>query len=171
MTLEMTPPPGDIHELAERAVDFVRRAVGITLDYTPETLPVLDHYLRSVPADRPELVTLVAASSGAYFGEVIRRAMGGEWEDDPEQDGGWRLTLVGNIQLAPIGIARETITKDDSLGVGGWDVPLPHREAVEEAMTAAGEVPEDEYYSLSGRLETLHLIADVVAGRLATTRA
>jgi len=54
-----TPPPGAVHELAERAVDFVRRSLGLVLDYTPETLPLLDHYLRMAPvlvphlADRP----------------------------------------------------------------------------------------------------------------------
>jgi hypothetical protein len=48
----------------KRAVDLARSAVGIVLDYTPDTLPVLDHYLRGVPRC-DEIIALVAAAAGA----------------------------------------------------------------------------------------------------------
>src|SRR5262245_8258710 len=102
MSSQGLPPPGAIHELAERAVDFVRHAIfpegasrkgGLVLDYRPETLPILDHYLAGVPRDQPETVKLVAAASGAYFGEVCRRALGGGWRAREAPPETWTLEL------------------------------------------------------------------------------
>jgi hypothetical protein len=163
------PAPGAVHELAERTVDHVRRVVGIALDYTPETLPLLDHYLIGVPDEQIETVALVAATAGAYFGEVLRRAMGGEWDStdgDPTQ---WVLVLESGVRLAPGAFAREAILTQDT-GEATYDVPEAQRGAVEDALTAKGEVAEDEYYSLCGRLETLQLIEDVVATAVTTDR-
>jgi hypothetical protein len=162
----VTPPPGAVHDLAERAVEYVRRAVGIVLDYTPETLPVLDHYLGTVPTERPETVALIGAAAGAYFGEVARKLLGGEWDQSDADPDDWDLVLAGGLRIAPAALAGEAILQEDT-GTAGYDVPDEDRAAVEDALTAKGAVPEDEYYSLSGRLETLQLIADVLAaGRL-----
>lgn len=164
--LDRTPPPGAVHELAERTVDFVRRAVGIALDYTPETLPILDHYLRQVPDENLETVALISATAGAYFGEVARRTLGGEWGDTDGAPTEWELTVAGALRLTPGAFAREAILTTDT-GEAEYDVPEPDREAVEDALEAKGVVAEDEYYSLCGRLETMQLIADVLAaGRL-----
>jgi hypothetical protein len=160
--LERSPPPGPVHELAERTVDFVRRAIGIALDYTPETLPVLDHYLSGVPDDNLETVALVAATAGAYFGEVARRTLGGEWGDTEGSPTEWELVVADGLRLAPGAFAREAILTTDT-GEAIYDVPDADRAAVEDALDAKGEVAEDEYYSLCGRLETMQLIADVLA--------
>jgi hypothetical protein len=159
------PPPGDVFELAERAVDFVRRALGMTLDYTAETLPVLDHYLGTVPTDQAATVDLIAATAGAYFGEVIRKELGATWELDgaPAK---WQLVLSVGVRFAPVGAAVEAITHDDAEGEGAWEVPDGERQAVEEALEGR-EVSVEEYFSLSGRFETLQLVADVIAGRKA----
>jgi hypothetical protein len=163
---DRTPPPGAVHELAERAVDFVRRSVGLVLDYSPETLPLLDHYLAAVPEDKLETVALVAATAGAYFGEVARRALGGEWGDTEGDPREWELVVAGGLRLAPTAFAREAILGEDT-GEAVYDVPDDDRDAVEDALEQRGEVPVDEYYSLCGRLETMQLIADVLtAGRV-----
>ena len=162
-----TPPPGAVHELAERAVDFVRRSLGLVLDYTPETLPLLDHYLGAVPDDKLETVALLAATAGAYFGEVTRRTLGGEWADLEGEPTSWELVVTGGLRLTPGAFAREAILSEDT-GEAVYDVPDDDREAVEQALDQRGEVPEDEYYSLCGRLETMQLIADVLAASRAT---
>jgi len=159
-----------VHELAERAVEYVRRALGLVLDYTPETLPVLDHYLDQVPTDQPETVALVASSAGAYFGEVTRRSLGGEWEGPGlgrVPPTGWRVRLTGGVSFSPIGYAAESIVEAEVEGYdGAFDVPPADRPAVEQALEDR-EVPEDEYYSLSGRLETLEYVVDIVMSRRA----
>jgi hypothetical protein len=164
------PPPGAVHELAERAVEFVRRAVGIVLDYSPETLPILDHYLRAVPDDQLETVALLAAPSGAYFGEVARRRLGGEWDENDPEPSRWDLVLPGDLRLQPCAFAREAILTTDT-GEAIYDVPPEHVEAVEDALEARGPVAEDEYYSLCGRVETMQLILDVLHARRAASVA
>ena len=171
MELELEPPPGDVHEMAERAVEYVRNAVGITLGYDAETLPVLDHYLRTAPKDQPAAVDLLAAVAGAYFGEVARRTAGGEWHTDEADPLRWRLVLTGELELHPIAIAAQAILLDDGEHDGTFDVPAEDRDAVAEALTAQGEVPIDEYYSLCGRLEALVFVADMLAARRALRAA
>ena len=157
-----TPPPGEVFDLAERAVEYVRKALGQTLDYTPDTLPILDHYLAGIPADRDEIVVLVAATAGAYFGEVARKALGGAWEND---GGEWRLSLGPGIRLSPSAIAAEAIAQAPRPEVdASFEVPDEDRAAVEDALRDL-EVPEEEYYSLSGRLETLTTVAELLAAR------
>jgi hypothetical protein len=170
---DFEPAPGAIHELAERTVDFVRHAIqgkrgGIVLDYRPDTLPVLDHYLRGVPRDQPATVALIGAAAGAYFGEVVRRALGGEWEQTSDPPEGWTLVLPGDLRIVPGALADSAIRREEDEAC--YDVPEEDRAAVEDALDGR-EVPEDEYYSLAGRLEVLQLIIDVVVGRAGALRS
>jgi hypothetical protein len=146
-------------------VAFVRRAMSLVLDYQSETLPLLDHYLGGVPRDQPDTVRLVAATAGAYFGEVARRTLGGEWRIEDEHDpAAWRLELAG-VTVSPVGLAAGAILQADTDEYdGSMEVSAADRPAVEEALEGR-EAPEDEYYSLSGRLETLMFVADVIAAR------
>jgi len=160
-----------VHELAERAIEYVQRALGMLLDYAPETLPILDHYLDQVPRDQPETVALVAAAAGAYFGEVARRAFEGDWEGpglgrgDPPS--AWRVRLTGGVSFSPVGFAACAVASGEVEGVdGSFDVPPADRQTVEAAL-ADREVPEDEYYSLSGRLEALETVVEIVKAMMA----
>jgi hypothetical protein len=96
-------PPQAIQDLAEACVRFVDRALGIRLDYEPETLPILDHYIkqgRTLAKERPETVPLVAQAAGAYIGEVVRRRHRGFWRAEHEGDPNtWRL-LLEHVYLA-----------------------------------------------------------------------
>jgi hypothetical protein len=152
-------------------VEYVRRAMGLVLDYTPETVPLLDHHLAQVPRDQPETIDLLAAATGAYFGEVARRALGGAWEGvaqgmSPRE---WRLRLSGDVLFSPVAVAVEAICRGEVEGYdGSFDVPPALRDEVEEAL-ADRQVPEDEYYSLSGRLETFEYVVDTVMARRGAT--
>ena len=69
------PSPDEVRDLAEACIRFVREALGLELDYTPETLPVLDHYLkeRAVKA-QPEVQELIAPAAGATGTAAAARA-------------------------------------------------------------------------------------------------
>src|SRR5579862_508162 len=93
---EGEPPPQRVLDLAEACVRFVQRALGVALDYEPETLPLLDHYVgegRTAAAPRPEAAALVAHAAGAYFGEVVRRRYPSWWRAEGEDPAGWRIEL------------------------------------------------------------------------------
>ncbi len=115
--------PDEIIDFASQTVDYVRRSLGVTLEYDSETLPILDHYLRQVLADpesgranerqQPAAVDLVAATSGAYFGEVVRRRLGGSWHLPSADPGSWRLVLPSGLWFFPAAMAMAAILGPD----------------------------------------------------------
>jgi hypothetical protein len=164
------PVPSRVQEYAERAVDYVRRAVGLTLEYDSDTLPLLDHYLRTVPSDQPSTVELIALTSGAYFGEVVRRRLGGRWDTTADDATEWRIWLPTGVNFSPAGFVAAAIMQADLDDLDSEiDAPPRMRPYIEQALARMGEVTLDDYYSLCGRLDTLEHVHEVlvaIAARL-----
>ena len=119
-----------VAEYAAQAVEYVRRAIDFELGYDSDTLPALDHYLRGLVPDAdadgadvaPDpIVALVTAASGAYFGEVVRRRLGGRWEIAGEPDN-WRLVLPTGLSFAPVGFAAAAIARSERPSVPPVDM-------------------------------------------------
>jgi hypothetical protein len=72
------------------------------LDYSPPTLEVIDRILASYGTGHADenmgLVELV----GAYFGEVLRRSLGGDWYVDVPPDGATGLKLSDRGGLSDV---------------------------------------------------------------------
>lgn len=174
--------PDDVAaDLALGAFRLVKENLDFELDFTPETLPVLDHYLAQlreedggVPEDK--VVAVVAPCVGAYFGEVIRRAEAGlRWhlvEDDYKR---WRIEAEPVFfAFNPIGAALEAIY-DES--VPDWNAHLSllpeEQPVVEGALENAGPVRASDYHRLSMRHEvishTLAVLADLRAAQPTTS--
>jgi len=158
------PAPPRVREYADQAVAYVQRALGITLEYDSNTLPVLDHYLRTVPADQPAALQLVVATAAAYFGEVVRHELGGRWELGSKESE-WRVVLPTGIHFSPAGFVAAAIAQADledlDSEIGAPARMLPH---VQAALSRMGELTVEEYYSLCGRLDTLEHIHEVLVG-------
>lgn len=157
----------EVSEHAEMTVAYVERALGVRLGFDSETLPVLDHYLRSVPSDQAATVKLVASTAGAYFGEVVRRHLGGRWEatGDPER---WRFILPSGLSFVPARYAMAAVLRADSGDEAAEiDAPAILRQLLEDTLAAMGEVTEETFYSLCGRLDTLEHVHEVAAGYVA----
>lgn len=155
--------PARVREYADQVVSYVFNAFGVRLEYDSDTLPVLDHYLRILEgSDQAPTLQLVVATSGAYFGEVVRRHLGGRWELS-EEDRAWRMVLPTGLSFAPAGIVAAAIARADLADLDTeFDAPprmLPH---VQQALARMGEVPVDDYYSLCGRLDTLEHLHEVL---------
>lgn len=156
------PVPPRVREYADQAVTYVRRALGVTLEYDSDTLPLLDHYLRNVPDGQPATIQLVVATSGAYFGEVVRRRLGGRWEVGGE-DVEWRVVLPTGLNFAPAGFVAAAIAQADLDDLDSeFDAPPRMRPYVQRALERMGEVSIDDYYSLCGRLDTLEHVHEVL---------
>lgn len=155
--------PPRVAEFARQTVEYVRRAIGLELAYDSDTLPLLDHYLRSVPDNQPATVELVATTSGAYFGEVVRRRMGGRWDTSAEDVTEWRVILPTGINFAPAGFVAAAIVRAelDDLDTT-LDAPPRMLPYLEQTLARMGEVTEDDYYSLCGRLDTLEHVHEVL---------
>jgi hypothetical protein len=168
--LEPELPP-QIVEWAESCRAFVKEAVGVELDYTPETLPILDHYVRTKATaegrQRPstEIRDLLTPPLGAYFGEVVRRSMAGVRWHAPEQSyEDYRLEFDGIfLHFNPLGVAAETLAGDDVEGFGAhFQILDETRGAVETVLAQNDSVSADDYYSFTIRYETLESLAAVL---------
>jgi hypothetical protein len=156
------PVPPRVREYADQAVDYVRRALGVTLEYDSDTLPLLDHYLRTVPDTQPATMELVVATSGAYFGEVVRRRLGGRWEANGD-DAEWRIVLPTGLNFSPAGFVASAIAQADLDDLDSeLDAPPRMRPYVQQALQRMGEVSVEDYYSLCGRLDTVEHVHEVL---------
>ena len=158
----MDDVPARVHEYAEQAVEYVRRALGVKLEYDSDTLPLLDHYLRTVPQDQPATLQLIILTSGAYFGEVVRRRLGGRWET-AEKEEQWRVVLPTGLHFSPLGFVASAILRAESEEIdSAIDAPARMRPYLQQALQRMGDVSEEDYYSLCGRLDTLEHVHEVL---------
>lgn len=191
MSDEKERPLDSIAELAERCVQHVRQRLDFELDYSPETLGVLDVFLEAVvseeaegeqppPGDRrrSHLVHLLAPSVGAYFGEVVRRSMPCRWrlrEGDPRS---WAIEFEKFfLRFNPAGAAAEAIAMTH---VESWEGSLStgpdETEDLHRRLEAAPSLPEDQFFSLATRWEVLQIANEwlrkrgAAKGALAGTR-
>jgi hypothetical protein len=164
--------PAQIGDWAEACRTFVKEALGIELDYTPETLPLLDHYVRTKASPATDEVRgLLTPPLGAYFGEVVRRSLdadGVRWHAPPGNDAleSHRLEFEAFfLCFNPIGVALEVLLADDAEGYGAHFQLLDEsRPAVEAALAESESVSADDYYTFTMRYETLELVVSVLLG-------
>jgi hypothetical protein len=162
--------PETIRSLAEGCVRFVKQALGIELDTTPETLPILDHYLERAREEdarqRDQVLGLVSTSAGAYFGEVIRRSFpNARWHlGDVGDPTSWRIEFE-HVFLAfnPVGMAREAILEKESRD---WNAHLEvlesDRKAISESLERVGAVSDEDYFRLAIRHEVIDHVVSVL---------
>jgi hypothetical protein len=151
-------------------------------------LAFVDHYLSLLRDEtREPIVTLVAAGAGAWFGELVRREIGGQWIGDGSDPRRLRLLLEPQIiHFSPIDMAYEAIFASE-VDPGDPRIPagaeidgtfhLRKRSAdaeptepsdhdwVTERLADTSPLPEDQFYSLTVRFETLALILELLATR------
>lgn len=164
------PPPIAVAELVASCVRFVTTRYQTPLDQTPETLPLLDQYVREARievAQRPEAIDLIQGAVGAYFGELVRLTFGGHWlaEGDPST---WRVRLRHvYLSFNPIGVAREALLEQDAEGFGThFEVDPGEREVVERRLASLPPAPEDEYYTPSTRWEVLEMVHEALRAHM-----
>ncbi len=163
--------PEAIEDLALGAFRLVKEKLSFELDFTPDTLPVLDHYLQQLRDEDgeepdPKVVSVVGPCAGAYFGEVVRRALPGlRWHcpDDYEE---WRIE-ASDVFLCfnPIGVALEALHRAPLADWNAHFALLPaEQEIVNTSLDATGPVREDDFYRLAVRFEvleqTLHVLRE-----------
>jgi hypothetical protein len=105
----------------------------------------------------------VQTTAGAYLGEVIRRAYGGEWLVSGEY-ADWRLYLHPvYCAFNPIGMAREALTLATE---DGWhahfELDPAERDAIHARLEALPQVEEDEYYAPSTRFDVVSIVVDAL---------
>jgi hypothetical protein len=165
----LPPPPPQVAELIAACMRFVASKYKVALDGTPDTLSLVDQYIREARtafAARPESIDLVAPAVGAYLGEVMRQEFGAEWFADGSHES-WRLYFTSAyLAFNPVGVAREAITMQDE---PGWNAHLTldpgEREAIEERIAIMPDVEEDEYYLPTTRFDVITVVVETLRAR------
>lgn len=142
------------------------------LDFSPETLSVLDHYAATVRGElrqRPELGPLVARAIGAYFGEVLRARFTGFWRVPSPNVHDWQLcSHVVFLWINPIGVGFDALYGNDEHE--GPRSPLrtapEDREFLQQRLEAMPPVPEDEYFLFTTRFEVIEACVEALRARL-----
>lgn len=164
--------PPAVAELANACVRFVERAVGVAPDFTPETLPLVDHWIASSRDElraRPDAAALVVRAAAAYFGEVVRARVASFWHtpaDDPDE---WEIRLEPVwLSFNPAAFVADAILRgDEAGGLAGIELDDAEREGVEEKLAELPAVSEDEFYALSTRLEVIEIAVDAIKNKMA----
>jgi hypothetical protein len=165
------PPPDQVRDLAEACVRFVERKVGVKLDYEPETLSILDHYLaeaRAVAAEKPAVGAVVAHAAGAYFGEVVRRRYPSWWRLDGDDPSRWRLELEPvYLSFSPVQLVADALfsPEEDPAASERLELEEEDRQAVAARLADLPEVDEDEFYAPSTRLEVIDIAVETIRAR------
>jgi hypothetical protein len=158
--------PHAVLELAGACARFVQTRYGIALDFDPDTLSLLDQWLRDArqeAAEKPEAVELVQTAAGAYLGEVIRRQFGGTWFAEGDY-ADWRLQLEPvYCSFNPIGMAREALTLESQEGWHAhFELDPGEAEAVEARLAALPQVEEEDFYAPSTRYDIVCIVVDAL---------
>lgn len=157
----------------------VQRALNFEPDGSVASLAVVDHHLGLARAEtRAPILELLAAGAGAYFGELVRREFGGTWVGPADRPRELRFLLGAQfLHFSPIALAHAAILgaepDDDDLDLAlhldarpGDDPNEPDDATwVADRLQAAAPLPEDQFYSLTGRFEAIALIVELLAGR------
>jgi len=164
------PPPPAVAELAAACARFVASKYKVPLDFEPDTLSLVDQYVRDSRAElavKPEAIDLIQASIGAYLGEVMRRAFGATWFCEGDHDG-WRLDFTYVfLTFNPIGMAREALSLAAQDGWHGFLESDPgEREFLETRLKLIGDVDEEEFYAPSTRFDVVEIAVDTLRAKM-----
>lgn len=153
-------------------LDYVTRAVGFSLDFSPETLPVLDHYLATVRNDlskNPALGPLVAPAAGAYFGELVRARFAGFWHVPSQNRHDWVVaSQVAFVCINPIGVGYDALYGETEHEGPGSDLRVARedRSYLDQRLALMPPVPPSEFHLLTTRLEMLDVALETLRAKL-----
>ncbi len=170
--MHQDPTPEPIAELVAACLDYVRRSLGTELDFTPETLPLLDHYLSEVREEletKPQLAELTAHAAGAYFGEVLRRQMRGFWRAPSASLHDYQVcSSVAFVSINPFGVAYDALYDKSEHGGPRSNLRLAPEDHgyIAARLATVPEVPEEQFYLLTTRLEAIEITVEALRARL-----
>lgn len=177
-TVAIAPAPPAIHELAEGCRTFVKAALGVELDYEPETLSVLDHYVeqaREAALARPDTLHLLAHAVGAYFGEVVRRKYASWWQMDGSDPAYWQIQLEPvYLAFSPVALVYDGLLRaadaarageEEGAEMSQLELDDEDRAAVTARLAELPPVTDAEFYAPSTRLEVIDIAVEAIRAR------
>jgi hypothetical protein len=138
-------------------------------------LSVLDYFIRQLLKEegngdlppvrdhrRADIMHLFAPTIGAYFGELVRNLFPCRWRIETDNPKEWLIEFEHvPLRFNPIGAAAEAMAETD---VPDWGCGLATArhvtEALRERLEVAPPVSEEDFFTLSTRLEVIQIAVD-----------
>ncbi len=156
MPIDPRDVPEPVRPYAAAAADYVWNALRLELEFHEASLSVLDHYLARAREEEGPIRDLVAAAVGCFFGEFLRRSLGGTWHCEGGEPAAWELELPSGVVVRPVGMAAEALALEEVEGYdGSVYVPDEHLSSLRKVLDSEGPVAPERYYSLVNRYEVL----------------
>ncbi|MBU1240918.1 hypothetical protein KKF84_04445 [Myxococcota bacterium] len=155
-----------IVEHASVAIDAVYNGLSLELDLTSDTISILDYYVTTVGKVDRSILFLLSSATGAYFGELMRRILGGVWVIPSEIDPFlWELRFSScPMSIFPVAIAAEVLAREVVDEIDSSFCVAPSRVALmEEMLDKAIKVTEEEYFSFAGRVDAIEMGVDFLS--------
>jgi hypothetical protein len=170
--------PDWIRELGFACRQYVWSKVKIELDGTPETLPVLDHYVSLIRGDLqkgPHAEPLVTRAVAAYFGTVLAMGIDGFWKVSSQSDesGWWICTRPVYLALNPVAVAYDVVaaTVDHSGPASELQLDRLEYDFVMQRLARLPQLTEEEYFTFSARYEAVDIAVAALRERRHETGA
>lgn len=163
----LEPAPREVADFAETCVRYVTTAMGISLDFTLETLPLLDHYLqdsKKAASRRPETIHLLAFVAGSYIGEVIRRRHACRWNTQDPDASVWTLIFRDvALTIRPILFVQEALMGEElAAEVPAIEMDSLDRDLIIQKLEDLPFVSEEDFFAPSTRVEVVDIIVDAL---------
>jgi len=174
--------PQEIATAAQRFVLHVGNRLKFKLDFTSDTLPVVDHFISDLvreesggvipcASDRAKLplIHLMAPLAGAYFGEVVRSAFPARWRFTNHSSQSWRLEFSAFfLRFNPAGTAADVIAGKVIESWAGSIVTSPElTKHLRERLAAAPPLPENDFFTFATHYESIQIAEDYLKERAA----
>jgi hypothetical protein len=170
--------PDWIRELGFACRQYVWSKLKVELDGTPETLPLLDHYVSLIRADLKQgspAEPLVTRAVAAYFGTVLALAIDGFWKVSSQSDeqSWWICSRPVYLALNPVAVAYDVIaaTTDHSGPVSELQLDRLERDYILERLARLPQLSEEEYFTFSARHEAVDIAVAALRERRHETGA
>lgn len=170
--------PDWIRELGFACRQYVWSKVKIELDGTPETLPVLDHYVSLIREDLQQgshAEPLVTRAVAAYFGTVLAMGIDGFWKVSSQSDelGWWICARPVYLALNPVAVAHDVIAASTDHSGPASELQLDRLEYdfVMQRLARLPQLTEEEYFTFSSRYEAVDIAVAALRERRHETGA
>ncbi|MGM0596411.1 MAG: hypothetical protein ACQES9_05165 [Myxococcota bacterium] len=159
--------PDPVREYAGFAVDAVKNAIDVDLLLENVDISFLDYYLDNLGEVNPSVARLTTATTGVYFGEIIRMNYPGIWhlekEDEPLS---WELRFKScPLAIRPVCIAVEVMKSREEQNIdASFIVHDSRRDLLKEVLDKATPMSASVYFSFGGRFDVISLAEDFLSG-------
>jgi len=102
----------DLASLAQTHVEQAKNFFRLDLDFSPQSLQLIDHAITKFHGNKAELDSTITLY-GAYVGETVRRALGGTWVRTDEETPPQLNDVGGSATVFPFAWAYKRFTNGE----------------------------------------------------------